>query len=97
MPPVDSRARNVGLRVNDLVQRDHGGDYRAAFNAYAQGGSEVSRSQVSKLLKDASVGNGLTRRAYTNGVMDRFDTDRNNAVSWNEFQAGMRATGVNIP
>lgn len=90
---MDSRALDLGRRVNNLVQRNFGGDQRRAFNHYAQGRPEVSRAQVNRLLADANVGNGLTRGAYTSAVMDRFDTNRSGGVSWQEFQAGMRSVG----
>lgn len=93
MAGIDPRAADVGRRVNALVQRQFGGNQQAAFNHYARGGPEVSRPQVQQLLSDAGVGNGLTRGTYTSAVMDRFDTNRNNGVSWAEFQAGMRGVG----
>ncbi len=90
---MDSRALDVGRRVNNLVQRNFGGDQRRAFNHYAQGRPEVSRDQVHRLLSDAGVGSGLTRGLYTNGVMDQFDANRSNGISWQEFQNGMRRLG----
>lgn len=90
---MDPRAVDLGRRVNNLVQQRYGGDYQRAFNAYAQGRPEVSKAQVNRMLGDADVGNFLTRGAYTDAVMDRFDTNRNNAISWQEFQSGMRSVG----
>jgi hypothetical protein len=92
MATIDPRAADLGRRVQSLVQQQFRGDQRAAFNHYARNG-EVPRAQVRQLLEDAGVGNGLTRGAYTSAVMDRFDTNRNGGVSWQEFQGGMRSVG----
>jgi hypothetical protein len=94
MAGIDPRAAAMGRQVQNLVNQRFGGDQQRAFNHYAGGaGREVSREGVNRLLSDANVGNGLTRGAYTSGVMDQFDTNRNNAISWSEFQSGMRRVG----
>ncbi|MBL8957524.1 MAG: EF-hand domain-containing protein [Myxococcaceae bacterium] len=93
---MDQRALDLGRRVNTMVQNRFQGNYRQAFNHYAQGGAEVSGNQVGRMLGDAGVGNLLTRGAYKDAVMDRFDTNRNGGVSWSEFQSGMRQVGVNV-
>lgn len=92
MATIDPRAADLGRRVQNLVRQQYGGDQRAAFNHYARNG-EVPRAQVQQLLEDAGVGSMFTRGAYTDAVMDRFDTNRNNGVSWQEFQGGMRSVG----
>jgi hypothetical protein len=86
----DPRARDVAQRVDRLVTDRFGGDYRAAFQHYAGGAREVGPAGVRSLLSDAGVGNGLTRGAYVDALMDRFDSNRSGGVSWQEFQGGLQ-------
>jgi hypothetical protein len=86
----DPRARDVAQRVDRLVTDRFGGDYRAAFQHYANGAREVGPAGVRSLLSDAGVGNGLTRGAYVDALMDRFDGNRSGGVSWQEFQGGLQ-------
>jgi hypothetical protein len=92
----DPRAADLAQKVNNLVHSKFGGDYKKAFQHYAGANGEVSRDGINRLLSDAGVGNGFTRGFYTDGVMDKFDTNRNGSVSWSEFSGGMRANGVSI-
>ena len=93
MAGIDPRAADLGRRVQNLVQRQYGGDAHAAFNHYANKNGEVPKAGVEKLLEDADVGSFFTRGAYTNAVMDRFDSNRNGGISWQEFQNGMKGVG----
>jgi hypothetical protein len=101
--PADPRAAEVGRKVDDLVRRQYGGDYKKAFQHYAGPNGEVSREGVKQLLRDADVGSdmqipfvGTTRDKYADGLMDKFDTNRNGSVSWSEFSGGLRSVGVNL-
>jgi hypothetical protein len=102
-PPTDPRAAEVGRKVDDLVRSRFGGDYKKAFSHYAGSNGEVSRAGVKQLLRDAGVGSdipipfvGTTRDAYADGLMDKFDTNKNGSVSWSEFTGGLRGVGVNL-
>ena len=91
----DKAVREVAEKVGNLVNSKFGGDYNAAFKHYANGGSEVSRDGVKQMLSDAGVGSWATRGLYTDGLMKRFDTNANGAVSMKEFQSGLKAATGN--
>ena len=92
----DPNAKELATKVDALVKRQFGGDYKKAFQSYAGPNGEVSPDGVSRLLSDAGVGNLLTRGMWTSGVMDKFDTNHNGSVSWQEFSGALRQNGVNV-
>ena len=63
-------------KLEALVQERFDGDYKAAFDNYAnkrsQSGS-VDADELSDLLKDAGVGNAFTRGFWVDGVMAEVD------------------------
>lgn len=89
----DPRVTELVHKINTLVTNNHGGNARAAFDAYAGADGQVSRSELSRLLGDAGVGNFVTRGAWVSGIMERVDTNGSNSISWSEFQAVMRSGG----
>jgi hypothetical protein len=102
-PPTDPQAAAVGRQVDDMVKKKFGGDYKKAFQHYAGANGEVSRDGVKALLKDAGIGSdtqipfiGSTRDKYADALMDKFDSNHNGSVSWQEFTGGMKNVGVNI-
>jgi Ca2+-binding EF-hand superfamily protein len=80
---MDRRAELV-KKVSALVGRYYRNDWTAAFAAYATDGKVTSDGLV-KLLRDAEVGNMVTRNAWARGVLDALDADRDDAISWDEF------------
>lgn len=89
----DPRVTELVQKINTLVTNNHGGNARAAFDAYAGADGQVSRSELSTLLSDAGIGNFVTRGAWVSGIMERVDTNGSNSISWSEFQAVMRSGG----
>ncbi|MFO0728811.1 MAG: EF-hand domain-containing protein [Myxococcota bacterium] len=91
----DDHERELVTKIGALVQRDFGGDNRAAFNHYAGSDHQVSRDELSRLLSDAGIGNFLTRGSWVSGIMDRLDGppngDGNGKISWTEFNRVMSA------
>jgi len=89
----DPRVTELVQKINTLVTNNHGGNARAAFDAYAGDDGQVSRSELSDLLSDAGIGNFVTRGAWVSGIIERVDTNGSNSISWSEFQAVMRSGG----
>ena len=76
-------------KVTKLVRQNFGGDWDRAFRHYAELGGDTSLVEdkaVSLLLKDAGIGNGFTRGAWTSGVLKELDTDKDGAISYSEFR-----------
>ena len=59
---------------------------RRAFDAYdsdRDGG--IGAKELERLLKDAGVGNALTRGAWVKGILNRLDVSRDGEIDWTEF------------
>jgi len=73
-----------------LVEERFDGDYKAAFDRYAnkrsQSGS-VDAVELSDLLKDAGVGNAFTRGFWVDGVMAEVDKDNDGFITYSELQS----------
>ena len=81
--------RELKEKVTALINQRYGGDWDRAFRHYAGlSGIDgvVEPSDVKQLLKDADIGNGMTRGAWTSGIMDELDTDKSGGISWGEFR-----------
>ncbi len=86
----DKQVEELKRKVTDLVNGKYGGDWTRAFTHYAGlngTASLVGEEELGRLLKDAGVGNGLTRGAWITGVMKELDTSKDEYISWAEFQA----------
>ncbi len=76
-------------KVTQLVKQRYGGDWNRAFRHYSGlGGSSglVDRDAVAELLKDAGIGNAMTRGAWTRGIVKELDEDEDLKISWDEFR-----------
>jgi hypothetical protein len=78
-------------KVSTLVDAKFGGDYASAFRRYADRDGKVGKDAVKALLRDAGVGNSLTRWAWAGAVVAELDVDRNGSISWPEFVAAFEA------
>jgi hypothetical protein len=84
----DDREKELKQKVGALVQKRFGGDFKQAFEHYdADKDGGVSKAEISKLLSDAGVGNGLTRGAWASGILKKLDRDENGAIEWVEFES----------
>lgn len=79
--------RELREKVRTLVEQQFDGDYQAAFDHFAGADQRLSRSEVVTLLKRAGIGSMLTRGAWADGVMERFDANKDGGVTWAEFVA----------
>lgn len=86
---MDPREKELKEKVTALVGRTFGGDWDRAFRHYARMGGDsglVDDDAVSAMLKDAGIGNAFTRGAWTSGVIEKLDTDKDDAISLTEFR-----------
>ena len=92
--------QELTLRVAALVRKRKGNDseasLRAIFFEYAGDDSQVCAKDLTEILKDAEVGNALTRGMWVKGVMTRLDINRDDFVSWDEFSAVITARAAKI-
>lgn len=60
---------------------------RKLFDAYdGDGNGQITGDELTRLLSDAGVGNGLTRGFWVKGVMAKLDADKSSTISYAEFE-----------
>ncbi|MFO0748443.1 MAG: EF-hand domain-containing protein [Myxococcota bacterium] len=86
-------------KIQKLMQARFGGTDRAArermFAAYDHDqDGHITKDELSKLLEDAGVCNGLTRGFWVKGVMSHLDRDDSATIDFAEFE---HAVGMDVP
>jgi Ca2+-binding EF-hand superfamily protein len=88
----DDKRRELDDKITSLVATRFGGDYHAAFAHYdSDGDGTIDTKELKTLLHDAGIGNGLTRWAWVQGIIQELDADRDGGISWAEFEAVFKA------
>jgi Ca2+-binding EF-hand superfamily protein len=85
---ADKNVQELVNKVQELVRRN-GGNLQQTFNRYASkrvAYGELDQEELETLLKDADVGNGLTRSTWASRIITRLDTDRNGRISYLELE-----------
>lgn len=80
-------------KVKKLVDGNFKGDYRKAFDHYDQGitkNGKINKAELIKLLEDADLGNFITRGEWANEIIKELDKDKDNSISWTEFEEKIR-------
>lgn len=76
--------------VSNLVQSRFGGDYKKAFSRYAGPDGSIEESELITLLKDADVGNRITRSTWAEKIIEKLDANKNGKIEWSEFSAKLK-------
>jgi Ca2+-binding EF-hand superfamily protein len=82
-------------KIQKLVKKKYGDtsveNMRKLFDEYDRDKDQkISPDELEKLLKDADVGNGLTRGAWVKGVIGALDTNADKKIDWDEFTAAIK-------
>ena len=81
----------VRALVKEYVAEAFGGDYRRAFDhADADKDGKVTRDELTAVLREAGVGNFLTRGLWAREAMKVVDLDSDGGVSWEEFSKALQ-------
>ncbi|HEU4536337.1 MAG TPA: EF-hand domain-containing protein [Polyangiaceae bacterium] len=77
-------------KVQALLRQRYGDEgpesMRKLFDAYDRDGDgRVGGDELEQLLKDAGVGNGLTRGMWVKGIIKELDQNRDQTIDWAEF------------
>ncbi len=85
--------REVQEKVGRLVADRFAGDYHKAFDHYDSHHKDgkISSGELMQLLKDAGIGNWLTRDAWIEGIITELDTDNDGMISAAEFNAVIKS------
>lgn len=79
-------------KLSELVDGSYGGNLAAAFGAYDKRGGDqaLDRGELESLLRDADVGNPLTRGMWVRGIIKKMDglpgAEKNGKVDWRELE-----------
>ena len=79
-------------KVQRLVRVRFQGNYKRAFDHYAgrrRDGGQIDRDELMVLLKDADIGNALTRTAWVSGIISKLDKNGDGLISFSELEALM--------
>jgi Ca2+-binding EF-hand superfamily protein len=82
-------------KIQKLLQKKYGStdaeSMRKLFDEYDRDKDQkISASELEKLLKDADVGNGLTRGTWVKGVIGALDQNADKMIDWDEFSAAIK-------
>jgi Ca2+-binding EF-hand superfamily protein len=85
----ESNEQELIRKVRQLVFRRFQGDYKRAFDHYArkrERSGSIDTDELNELLKDADIGNGLTRGAWVSGIIKKLDKNGDGFISFSELQ-----------
>ncbi len=77
-------------KINKLLTVRFGGstmeNQKRLFDSYDKDrNGRINSDELYELLKDAGIGNGITRGAWVRGVISKMDQDRDGMISWAEY------------
>jgi hypothetical protein len=75
-----AQQRELEQKLARLITDQFHGDIHAIFNHYAAKG-RLSKPELMALLKDATIGNWLTRGAWADGILHELDRDKDGAIT----------------
>ena len=87
---LDARERELVDKIQALVRRRFSGNFKVAFDYYSRKNGEpgsLNEDEIYELLKDADVGNGLTRGTWASGIMSKLDTNRDGLITFKELES----------
>ena len=77
-------------KIKILLNQKYGDEsmesMRKLFDEYDRDKDQkISPEELERLLKDANIGNGLTRGAWVRGVVGALDQNGDKKIDWKEF------------
>jgi hypothetical protein len=75
-----AQQRELEQKLTRLVANQFHGNIRTAFDHYAIKG-HLGKPELMALLKDANIGNWLTRGAWADGILHELDRDEDGAIT----------------
>ncbi len=82
-------------KIKALLVKQYGGitleSMRKLFDFYDKNhDNKISGDELETLLKDADIGNRLTRGAWIKGIIGHLDENGNKQIDWEEFAKAVR-------
>ncbi len=94
---MGDEAKELVTKIEALLRRKYGatgmGSQQRLFNSHDKDSDGmIDSGELKGLLKEARVGNGITRNAWVRGIMRRMDTDGDSKISWDEYRHAIQST-----
>jgi Ca2+-binding EF-hand superfamily protein len=82
-------------KIKALMNKKHGGtsveSMRCLFDEYdTNHDQKIDSKELEQLLKDADIGNGLTRSTWIKGIVSALDKNGDKQIDWEEFSAAVK-------
>ncbi len=89
---TEAQEQELTEKVKKLIADRFAGDWHKAFEHYDNDPRDgrISKEELGQLLKDAGIGNWLTRGAWANGIIAALDADKDGTISGPEFEAVLK-------
>jgi Ca2+-binding EF-hand superfamily protein len=88
---TDAQKKELQEKVGKLVANQFGADYHKAFGHYdGDRDGKINKAELEVLLKDAGIGNWLTRGSWAGGILAELDADKDGSISGAEFEAVLK-------
>ena len=89
---MDENEIELKDKIKALLMRKYGSTSRESmeklFNLYDKNrNGNIDKAELKELLKDADIGNGITRGAWADGIVKKLDTGADKSISWKEFDS----------
>lgn len=86
---TEAQKKELFDKVSLLVAANFGGDFHKAFEHYDSPtrDGKIDKAELVELLKDANIGNWLTRGTWADGIIAELDRDADGSISRAEFEA----------
>jgi hypothetical protein len=84
----DSNETELSSKVGALIEAQFGGDLRKAFAHYGERQSHdpsMDKEELTELLHDADVGNGMSRPEWASAIVTKLDKNGDGKITWKEF------------
>ncbi len=81
-------------KIKSLLQKQYGDttmeSTRKLFDKYdTNKDGKINDKELEVLLKDAGIGNGLTRGAWIKGIIGALDKNGDKQIDWSEFESAV--------
>jgi hypothetical protein len=86
---VEKEKQELIQKVGALVEEQFAGDFKSAFDHYANKRSQtgsIDSDELSELLRDADIGNTFTRGFWVSGIMAEVDKDNDGFITYTELE-----------
>jgi Ca2+-binding EF-hand superfamily protein len=88
---TDAQKKELQEKIGKLVANQFGGDYHKAFGHYdGDRDGKINKAELEALVRDAGIGNWLTRGSWADGILAELDTDKAGSNSRAEFEAVLK-------